>query len=600
MKRLIFSTLLVLMVLILGLSRASSASQPEPPPPPGKTNQQYQLDQAMQAIQTAIQTHRQTSMVYLAYETQLNDEGLSRDGLWAVAWLTPVDPVTSDIVPTEPGLAIARRVEGAWQALLPADSGWLAAVQMLPDELISEEIRQSLIEINTIVKDALVTSPLTGYRLPWEASKTVWLSRSVAHDGDITSGNAHYSFDFYIYKTMFNVHAAKAGTVYLYKDSVPNDDHSDVNYLVLADPSTSPVTYQLYLHLAQNSIPESLKVIGMPVQQGQFIGVADNTGASTGHHLHFQVEDTPYWSYWGISRDVVFDEVDINGGRPRVAVDLPYCTRPGDVCTDTRTYYVSANTVTGDRTPPTGDLTAPADLTTIESGKISLSGWGNDDDSGLASAQFMAYYHDSWQTVGPEFSSSLFSYNWDLCAAGVPDGPVSLALRLRDQDGNYNLELPGLHQIMKNYRCPVLPPACTAGPNQIALFADRDYQGKCVLLENGTVTTINVVGSDNAELIQVGDNVLATVYANTDLTGRSETLSRNDSNLADNRIGKDQLSSLRIQARTTSPAAPTLAWPADGFAFRANSSLVLTWEDAGGGITYEVRLSGAANKILYQ
>ena len=29
--------------------------------------------------------------------------------------------------------------------------------------------------------------------------------------------------------------------------------------------------------------------VGAPVVQGQLIGVADNTGQSTGHHLHFQL-----------------------------------------------------------------------------------------------------------------------------------------------------------------------------------------------------------------------------------------------------------------------------------------------------------------------
>ena len=308
-------------------------------------------------------------------------------------------------------------------------------------------------------------------------------------------------------------------------------------------------------------------MIGAPVQQGQFIGIADNTGNSSGHHLHFQVEGQPYL-YWNTSLDITFDEVTINGGRPRVLpYDQGYC-RTDDICTSYQSSYVSANTVTGDRTPPIGDLTAPADLSAIGTSSIALSGWANDDDSGLKSAQFIANYNDSWHNVGPEFSSSSFSYNWDMCAAGVPDGPLSLALRLRDMDGNFNLDLLGLRQLVKNYRCPAQPPACTAGSNQVALFADPDYGGACVVLGSGAFTTINNLGANNAESIQVGSGMLATLYDNPDFTGRSETFSVNDSNLGDNRIGKDHLSSIRVQARTSPPAVPKPAWPEDGFTFR--------------------------------
>ena len=447
-----------------------------------------------------------------------------------------------------------------------------------------------------MIENALTSAPLTGYHLPWEAGRTVWLSQSVGHDKYTPSGTAHYAFDFYIHATMFNLHAAKAGTVYRFKDSVENDDHTDVNYLVLEDISTSPVTYQLYLHLAQNSIPESLKVIGAPVQQGQFIGIADNTGNSSGHHLHFQVEGQPYL-YWNTSLDITFDEVAINGGRPRVLpYDQGYC-RPDDICTNYQSSYVSANTVTGDRTPPIGDLTSPADLSAMGTSNITLSGWANDDDSGLNNAQFIANYNNSWHNVGPEFTSSPFSYNWDLCAAGVPDGPLSLALRLRDMDGNYNLDLPGLRQLVKNFQCPAQPPACTAGTNQVALFANPDYGGACVILGSGAFTTINNLGTNNAELIQVGSGMLATLYDNSDLTGRSETFSANDSHLSDNRIGKDHLSSIWVQSSTSLPEVPTLTWPADGFSFRADSSLDLTWEDAGGGTAYELQLNGFLTKV---
>ena len=114
---------------------------------------------------------------------------------------------------------------------------------------------------------------------------------------------------------MFDVHAAKSGTV---KQAVwrhPNGDPNNGNYLVLEDTTTNPTTYQLYLHLAQDSIPEAFRNIGAFVAQGDFLGVADDTGVSSGNHLHFHVHTYAY-SYWGTSVDITFEDVSINGGRP--------------------------------------------------------------------------------------------------------------------------------------------------------------------------------------------------------------------------------------------------------------------------------------------
>ncbi|NJN44468.1 MAG: M23 family metallopeptidase, partial [Anaerolineae bacterium] len=113
--------------------------------------------------------------------------------------------------------------------------------------------------------------------------------------------------------------ASKGGTVHLAVWDYPNgfDDGSCAhsNYIILKDTTTTPTTYQLYLHLAFDSIPEDLRTIGAPVVQGQYIGNADDTGCSTGHHLHFHVH-TNSFSYWGTALDITFDDVSINGGRP--------------------------------------------------------------------------------------------------------------------------------------------------------------------------------------------------------------------------------------------------------------------------------------------
>jgi len=57
------------------------------------------------------------------------------------------------------------------------------------------------------------------------------------------------------------------------------------------------------------------------VYQGEYLANADDTGESTGNHLHFMVHADPT-SYWGTSVDIVFDEVTVNGGVPAPVLRL--------------------------------------------------------------------------------------------------------------------------------------------------------------------------------------------------------------------------------------------------------------------------------------
>ena len=140
-----------------------------------------------------------------------------------------------------------------------------------------------------------------------------------------------YAFDF-ADGTEFPVLAAKGGKVKYAVWQYPDNQMEHANYLVLQDNTTTPTTFQLYYHLAQNSIPAELRVPGTVVQQGQFIANADNTGPSTGHHLHFMVHADPT-SFWGTSVDIVFSDVSVNGGRPRTCAEAHYFPNYGSQCT---------------------------------------------------------------------------------------------------------------------------------------------------------------------------------------------------------------------------------------------------------------------------
>lgn len=579
------------------------ASPPTPSPSP--TEQAESEDEAgiREVIQEKISVESRNILGYLVNSQRIENLQISADGDHAVAWILLVDPQNGEVLPTEPGLALANRdPSSGWQAWLPSDPQWVEQLESAPQDLLTAELKETWLQLHEERQGAVDLGTFGGYLLPWEGGKTAWLSQSVAHDQYTPSGSAHYAFDFYIPQTMFNLYAAKSGTAWLARWDVSNNSHDGVgNYLVLQDTSTNPTTYQLYLHLAQDSIPPALRVRGTPVVQGQFIGIADNTGQSSGHHLHFQVHTNPD-SYWGTSVDITFADVAINGGRPRVNnpyySDLPYCQHNSvydDVCEAFQSSYISGNTVHGDINPPEGALTTPTTGSTINSNIVHVEGWANDEGSGLDRTQVIANYVGTWLNIGNPFSTPSFALDWDMCAADVPDGPVSLALRIWDRQGNAALGLPGLVHFTKNYACSP-PPACNPTADQIALFAESNFGGSCdVLAINDYANSASFadLGDDSAESIRVGANVLATLYSDASYQGRGETFISNDRNLADNSLGANVLTSLRVRSRTSLPDAPTkLVSPTDGSAYPPDASLSISWRVPLAAREFQTKLNG--------
>ena len=605
-----FAAILVLLgQLLVGLPSGSATGVAAAPPPPDSPLAEVQ-DQVKAAIEQALVARQDEVLAYVIYQAQVERVQVSADGRWAYAMLVLTDPQTDEILPSEPGLAFARLQGGQWIATLPSDPEWPELLQSAPADLLREDLRQVWWEMYAAEQANMPEVPLTGYLLPWRAGETVYLSRSVAHDEDIPSGSAHYSFDFYISGTMWPVHAAKGGTVWRFQYDVPTcyerhcDDQTIGNYLVIRDATTNPVSYQLYLHLAQDSIPPELREVGAPVVRGQFIGIADNTGQSWGHHLHFQVHTNPD-SYWGYAVDIKFNDVSINDGRPRrhdaVYDDFPWCWE-SDVCEQGQAGYVSQNVPPGDLAAPMGDLVNISNGDVITTTILPLEGWAYDAESGVDYGEVIINYNDTWLATGLTFTS-IFTGTLDLCTPGaaVPDGPLSVALRIYDMDGNF-APMEGLRTVIKAAACPQPPPDCVPAVDQVALFADADFGGGCMLLEAGdypAMAGLGMVGDNDTASILVGSNLIATLYSELDYDGHAEVLTGSDSNLKDNALGAEMLSSLHIALSDTLPLTPTLLSPAESQAiFEEGDLLPLSWLNGGGALEYQVWVTGGLTTEL--
>jgi murein DD-endopeptidase MepM/ murein hydrolase activator NlpD len=309
-------------------------------------------------LEKAIHGNEEAALAFMLYEVQVDHMQFSQDRNLALVWLAFADPQTKQVLATEPGLAIATRGQKNWQITLQMNVNWSETLEKVPASLLSPGMRAQLLPSPQGGEmSAQAGQVFSGYKLPWKGGTFNYVSGSVGHVLTYKScvDTCRYAFDF-ADGSMFPVYAARSGRVKFAAWTYPNGNEQNANYLILEDASTVPTTYQVYYHLAQNSIPPELRVVGTPVNQGQFIALADDTGASTGHHLHFHVHTTAN-SVWGASVDITFDDVLENGGRPRTCAEAAAFPSYGSECSPGNK-LLSSNGSTG-VTPPTPAISGP-------------------------------------------------------------------------------------------------------------------------------------------------------------------------------------------------------------------------------------------------
>lgn len=422
-------TLFAIILIDVPASQGASETPESPFDPPGNETGSPDL---VEAVNTALEnaTGQWEIFNYQIEHTQVQD-----DGQMAIVWLAASEPETGELLAREPELALAVLDEqGSWQVVLEDNSKFT-------DAFISFQYAEKSVQGDLVAPtEAMPISEMVfgGYYLPWAEGLEKRLTWSVGHSSCSPTYYCTRAFDF-ADGTMFPIMAAKGGTVFHWRDSCPNNTSTCTNSITLQDRSTTPWTYQIYLHIAQNSVPTHLKQVGASVTQGQFIANADNTGYSTGHHLHFMVvsENTRYFSggmqsVWGVAEDITYKDVSINwhaptqGGRPRLAYEAESFGGEG------QTRYVSGNKPAN---APTGGLTAPATKTYVTNPNLTVSGWGQ-QGVGVVKLEILANYNGSWIQIGSEQTNNPFTTTVNLCNTPIPNGPFQLALRVWDNKGN--------------------------------------------------------------------------------------------------------------------------------------------------------------------
>jgi len=90
--------------------------------------------------------------------------------------------------------------------------------------------------------------------------------------------------------------------------------------------------------------------------------------------------------------------------------------------------------------------------------------------------------------------------------------------------------------------------SCTAGSNQVVLYTDPNYQGGCVVRGIGEYTSPEAIGlpNDSISSLKVGGGAKAQLCDNAGLTSPCEFFDHDDSDLADNTINTNTVSSVRV------------------------------------------------------
>jgi murein DD-endopeptidase MepM/ murein hydrolase activator NlpD len=123
------------------------------------------------------------------------------------------------------------------------------------------------------------------YVLPYRVGHRSQVTRTFDHYTPLNGGVGLYAVDFGM-PIGTPVHAARAGVVVAVEERFSDDDRADFheNWVMIRHQDE---TIGRYIHLTQGG---AMVEVGEPVSQGQMVGLSGNSGASSGPHLHFDLQ----------------------------------------------------------------------------------------------------------------------------------------------------------------------------------------------------------------------------------------------------------------------------------------------------------------------
>ncbi len=191
-----------------------------------------------------------------------------------------------------------------------------------------------------------------------------------------------------------NVIASRSGTVVTAVDGVPDNGGSGCgNYI---DIDHGDGYYSRYCHLKYGSVRKYVSV-KMKVLQGQIIAQADNTGASTGDHLHFEIR---YGTLYG-GHDTTRNPLNfISTSDPRPVGNCStgeYSNDKAGVCRALKANNLSDNAVAGIMANIQNESGYNATLKVVDKNGLYSYGlmmWNGDNGKSL-----LSYCSDNWKDV---------------------------------------------------------------------------------------------------------------------------------------------------------------------------------------------------------
>jgi len=449
--------------MVLFISAAPS------PPRIASEAEKQELSAAYQERYAQVMLDNRDDPILNLFEPVLDEGFISPDGKTAVLWLALRD-YRGRILATEPGLALATLSTDGWQVLLRGDPGWEQTLSQLPEGYLPAELQPAP---GKAPAESLQT--IWGYYLPYVAGTAHKLEGSVLHFHNYpplgypscAQAYCQYAYDF-TDVGHFPLVAAHTGTVISSRDNCADGNTGCTNYIVLFD-GTSGV-YQIYLHLAYGTIPNHL-VPGVTLNRGAYIGDTDDTGYSTSEHVHFMIVPSFWYADgdrypWGYSADVRFSDVPINNGIPRTCYEvtnLPIyngatqCNgNVADPLNPSNDWFTSGNVGAN---PPTGQLTRPLPGAVVAPGSNPLMDVtaSTQDDVRVKTAVLQGLIGGTWREIAPRVSnpnaSGVFDWDVNLCQAGPLNGPLEVALKIWDHEGNM-VSLLSRRTIQVDHACP--------------------------------------------------------------------------------------------------------------------------------------------------